>query len=36
MGSVGRATLVELIEEDKAKLSPEALKLWEELSVAGA
>lgn len=26
-----RPTLVELIEAQKAKLSPEALKLWEEL-----
>ena len=34
MGSVGRATLVELIEAQKAKLSPEALKLWEELDAS--
>ena len=31
MGSVDRLSLVELIEEQKAKLSPEALRLWEEL-----
>lgn len=31
MGSVDRLTLVELIEAQKAKLSPEALQLWEEL-----
>jgi hypothetical protein len=29
-----RRTLVELIEEEKAKLSPEALKLWEELEAS--
>src|SRR5215208_3951318 len=29
-----RLTLVELIEEEKAKLSPEALKLWEELDAS--
>src|SRR5215212_7986619 len=29
-----RPTLVELIEEEKAKLSPEALKLWEELAAS--
>jgi hypothetical protein len=29
-----RPTLVELIEEEKAKLSPEALKLWEELDAS--
>jgi hypothetical protein len=32
--SVDRPTLVELIEEEKAKLSPEALKLWEELEAS--
>ena len=31
MGSVYRLTLVEIIEWEKAKLSPEALELWEEL-----
>jgi hypothetical protein len=31
VGSVDRPTLVELIEAQKAKLSPEALGLWEEL-----
>jgi hypothetical protein len=34
VGSVERLTLVELIEEEKAKLSPEALKLWEELDAS--
>ena len=34
MGSVDRQTLVELIEAEKAKLSPEALKLWEELDAS--
>ena len=34
MGSADRLTLVELIEEEKAKLSPEALKLWEELDAS--
>ena len=29
-----RLTLVELIEEEMAKLSPEALKLWEELDAS--
>ena len=29
-----RPTLVELIEEEKAKLSPEARKLWEELDAS--
>jgi len=29
-----RPTLVELIEEEKEKLSPEALKLWEELDAS--
>ena len=29
-----RPTLVELIEEEKAKLSPEALKLWEEFAAS--
>ena len=32
--SMDRPTLVELIEEEKAKLSPEALKLWEELAAS--
>src|SRR5919202_6246629 len=32
--SVDRPTLVELIEEEKAKLSPEARKLWEELDAS--
>jgi hypothetical protein len=31
VGSVDRPTLAELIEAQKAKLSPEALGLWEEL-----
>jgi hypothetical protein len=31
---VDRLTLVELIEAQKAKLSPEALKLWEELDAS--
>jgi hypothetical protein len=31
VGSVDRLTLVELIEAEKAKLSPEALELWNEL-----
>jgi hypothetical protein len=34
VGRVDRPTLVELIEEEKAKLSPEALKLWEELDAS--
>ena len=34
MGSVDRLTLVELIEAQKAKLSPEVLKLWEELDAS--
>ena len=34
MGSVDRLTLAELIEGEKAKLSPEALKLWEELDAS--
>ena len=34
MGSVDRLTLVELIEAQKAKLSPEAQKLWEELDAS--
>ena len=34
MGSVDRLSLVELIEAEKAKLSPEALKLWEELEAS--
>src|SRR5215203_3424624 len=34
VGSVDRLTLVELIEADKAKLSPEALTLWEELDAS--
>ena len=33
-GSMDRQTLVELIEEHKAKLSPEALRLWEELDAS--
>ena len=33
-GSVDRLPLVELIEAQKAKLSPEALKLWEELDAS--
>jgi hypothetical protein len=32
--SVDRPTLVELIEVEKAKLSPEALRLWEELDAS--
>jgi hypothetical protein len=32
--SVDRPTLVELIGDQKAKLSPEALKLWEELEAS--
>jgi len=31
---VDRLTLVELIEEQKARLSPEALELWEELDAS--
>jgi hypothetical protein len=31
---VDRLTLVELIEAEKAKLSPEALELWEELDAS--
>ena len=34
MDSVDRLTLVELIEAEKAKLSPEALKLWQELDAS--
>jgi hypothetical protein len=34
VGSVDRLTLVELIEAQKAKLSPEVLKLWEELDAS--
>jgi hypothetical protein len=34
VASVDRLTLVELIEAEKAKLSPEALKLWEELDAS--
>jgi hypothetical protein len=34
VGSVDRLTLVELIEAEKAKLSPEALDLWEELDAS--
>ena len=34
MGSVDRLTLAELIEGEKATLSPEALKLWEELDAS--
>jgi hypothetical protein len=34
VGSVDRLTLVELIEAEKAKLSPEALELWEELDAS--
>ena len=34
MGSVDRMTLVELIEEYKSKLSPEALELWEDLDAS--
>jgi hypothetical protein len=33
-GGVDRPTLVELIEVEKAKLSPEALRLWEELDAS--
>ena len=34
MASVDRLTLVELIEAQKAKLSPEALELWEDLDTS--
>lgn len=34
MGSVDKLTLVELIEAQKAKLSPEALDLWLELDTS--
>ena len=34
MGSVDRLTLVELIEAQKARLSPLALELWEELDAS--
>jgi hypothetical protein len=34
VGRVERLSLVELIEAQKAKLSPEALKLWEELDAS--
>lgn len=34
MGSVDKLTLVELIEAEKAKLSPEALELWDELDTS--
>lgn len=34
MSSVDRLTLVELIEAENAKLSPEALELWEELDAS--
>src|SRR5829696_3772251 len=34
VGSVDRLTLVELIEAEKAKLSSEAWKLWEELDAS--
>jgi hypothetical protein len=34
VGSVDRLMLVELIEAEKAKLSPEALKLWEGLDAS--
>jgi hypothetical protein len=34
VGSIDRLTLVELIEDEKAKLSPEALELWEELEAS--
>jgi hypothetical protein len=34
VASVDRLTLVELIEAQQAKLSPEALKLWEELDAS--
>jgi hypothetical protein len=33
-GGVDRPTLVELIEVEKAKLSAEALRLWEELDAS--
>src|SRR5918994_482452 len=33
-GSMDRPTLVGLIEAQKTKLSPEALKLWEELETS--
>jgi hypothetical protein len=34
VAGVDRLTLVELIEDEKAKLSAEALKLWEELDAS--
>ena len=34
MGRVDRLSLVELIKAEQAKLSPEALKLWEELDAS--
>ena len=34
MGSADRLTLVEMIEDEKEKLSPEALELWEELDAS--
>jgi hypothetical protein len=34
VGSVDRLSLVELLEAEKAKLSPEAHKLWEELDAS--
>lgn len=34
MARVDKLTLVELIEAEKAKLSPEALELWEELDTS--
>ncbi len=34
MASVDKLTLVELIEAEKAKLSPEALEMWEELDTS--
>src|SRR5215208_6204610 len=34
VASVDRLTLVELIEAQKAKLSPEALELWEDLDTS--
>jgi hypothetical protein len=34
MGSVSRLTLAELIEEQKARLSPEALELWEDVDAS--
>lgn len=34
MSSVDRLTLVELIEAERAKLSPEARELWEELDTS--